>query len=67
MVRAPCCEKIGLKKGSWTAEEDMILMLHIQRYGHANWRSLPRQAGNWFLLACLLISSIDHQFNCLLS
>ncbi|XP_008785342.2 transcription factor MYB30-like [Phoenix dactylifera] len=45
MVRAPCCEKMGLKKGPWTSEEDQILITYIQRYGHANWRALPKQAG----------------------
>ncbi|XP_058101635.1 transcription factor MYB4-like [Magnolia sinica] len=49
MVRAPCCEKMGLKKGPWTPEEDQILVAYIQRYGHGNWRALPKQAG---LLRC---------------
>ncbi|PON81731.1 MYB transcription factor [Trema orientale] len=49
MVRAPCCEKMGLKKGPWTPEEDHILISYIQRYGHGNWRALPKQAG---LLRC---------------
>ncbi|KAF2313985.1 hypothetical protein GH714_021312 [Hevea brasiliensis] len=49
MVRAPCCEKMGLKKGPWTPEEDKILISHIQKYGHSNWRALPKQAG---LLRC---------------
>ncbi|XP_010262320.1 PREDICTED: myb-related protein Myb4 [Nelumbo nucifera] len=49
MVRAPCCEKMGLKKGPWTPEEDRILINYIQQYGHGNWRALPKQAG---LLRC---------------
>ncbi|KAK9281660.1 hypothetical protein L1049_004563 [Liquidambar formosana] len=49
MVRAPCCEKMGLKKGPWTPEEDHILINYIQLYGHGNWRALPKQAG---LLRC---------------
>ncbi|KAJ9169611.1 hypothetical protein P3X46_017780 [Hevea brasiliensis] len=49
MVRAPCCEKMGLKKGPWTPEEDQMLINHIQQYGHSNWRALPKQAG---LLRC---------------
>ncbi|ONK55275.1 uncharacterized protein A4U43_UnF5590 [Asparagus officinalis] len=49
MVRAPCCEKMGLKKGPWTHEEDLVLISYIQRYGHGNWRALPKQAG---LLRC---------------
>lgn len=50
MVRAPCCEKMGLKKGPWTQEEDQILISFIQNYGHENWRALPKQAGEFFLL-----------------
>ncbi|KAJ7979860.1 MYB family protein [Quillaja saponaria] len=49
MVRAPCCEKMGLKKGPWTPEEDQILTSFIQEHGHGNWRALPKQAG---LLRC---------------
>ncbi|XP_072956927.1 transcription factor MYB4-like [Typha angustifolia] len=49
MVRAPCCEKMGLKKGPWTPEEDQILVAHIRKHGHGNWRALPKQAG---LLRC---------------
>ncbi|XP_061371356.1 transcription factor MYB4-like [Gastrolobium bilobum] len=45
MVRTPCCEK----KGPWTPEEDHVLISHIQRNGHGNWRALPKQAG---LLRC---------------
>ncbi|KAL0005388.1 hypothetical protein SO802_012949 [Lithocarpus litseifolius] len=49
MVRTPCCEKMGLKKGPWTPEEDQVLISYIQTYGHQNWRALPKQAG---LLRC---------------
>ncbi|XP_059626016.1 transcription factor MYB14-like [Cornus florida] len=49
MVRAPCCEKMGLKKGPWTREEDHILINYINQYGHTNWRALPKHAG---LLRC---------------
>nr|URY18933.1 MYB protein [Zanthoxylum bungeanum] len=49
MARAPCCEKMGLKKGQWSVEEDRILIAHIQKYGHPNWRALPKLAG---LLRC---------------
>lgn len=42
---SPCCEKMGMKKGPWTHEEDEILISYIQQYGHANWRALPKQAG----------------------
>ncbi|KAL3750403.1 hypothetical protein ACJRO7_011411 [Eucalyptus globulus] len=49
MARTPCCEKMGMKKGPWTPEEDQILISHIHQFGHSNWRALPRQAG---LLRC---------------
>ncbi|VAH49874.1 unnamed protein product [Triticum turgidum subsp. durum] len=49
MGRAPCCEKMGLKRGPWTPEEDKILVAHIHSHGHGNWRALPKQAG---LLRC---------------
>ncbi|KAI3801069.1 hypothetical protein L1987_29170 [Smallanthus sonchifolius] len=49
MVRAPCCERMGLKKGPWTREEDQILINYVNMYGHDNWRALPKLAG---LLRC---------------
>nr|QNC43977.1 R2R3 MYB transcription factor [Freesia hybrid cultivar] len=49
MGRAPCCDKIGLKKGRWTAEEDETLMKYIAANGEGSWRSLPKNAG---LLRC---------------
>lgn len=49
MGRRPCCEKLGLKKGPWSAEEDRILISHIRLHGHPNWRALPQLAG---LLRC---------------
>ncbi|PKA62986.1 Myb-related protein P [Apostasia shenzhenica] len=49
MGRAPCCEKIGLKKGRWTKEEDELLVSYIKAHGEGSWRSLPKKAG---LLRC---------------
>ncbi|XP_076894056.1 transcription factor MYB123-like [Bidens hawaiensis] len=49
MGRAPCCEKIGLRRGRWTAEEDAILSNYIHVHGEGSWRSLPKNAG---LLRC---------------
>lgn len=46
MGRAPCCEKMGLKKGPWTKEEDLVLVSYINQHGHQNWRALPKKAGN---------------------
>ncbi|KAM3399584.1 hypothetical protein ACQJBY_004790 [Aegilops geniculata] len=49
MGRAPCCEKVGLKRGRWTAKEDDTLAKYIARHGEGSWRSLPQNAG---LLRC---------------
>ncbi|KHN12903.1 Transcription factor MYB12 [Glycine soja] len=49
MGRSPCCEKVGLKKGRWTAEEDKILTDYIQENGEGSWKILPKNAG---LLRC---------------
>lgn len=58
MVRAPCCDKVGLKKGPWTTEEDQILISYIRKYGHENWRALPKQAGNYKILPVYLCKNV---------
>ncbi|XP_073101213.1 transcription factor MYB60 isoform X2 [Elaeis guineensis] len=45
MGRPPCCDKVGIKKGPWTAEEDIILVTYIQEHGPGNWRSVPANTG----------------------
>ncbi|KAF5178079.1 Myb-related protein p [Thalictrum thalictroides] len=45
MVRAACCEKVGLKQGKWTAEEDEILRKYVEANGEGLWKSLPKNAG----------------------
>lgn len=49
MGRQPCCDKVGLKKGPWTAEEDQKLISFILNNGHCCWRAVPKLAG---LLRC---------------
>ncbi|KAL4313517.1 hypothetical protein GQ457_01G052090 [Hibiscus cannabinus] len=49
MGRKPCCDKVGLKKGPWTAEEDQKLVNFILSNGQCSWRALPKLAG---LLRC---------------
>ncbi|KAL8486697.1 hypothetical protein ACS0TY_023406 [Phlomoides rotata] len=44
-MRAACVDKNGMKKGSWSEEEDSKLRDYIFRYGHWNWRLLPKFAG----------------------
>ncbi|KAG6637434.1 transcription factor MYB41-like [Carya illinoinensis] len=45
MGKPPCCDKDGLKKGPWTAEEDQKLIDYIQKHGQGRWRILPKNAG----------------------
>ncbi|CAA2933649.1 transcription factor MYB106-like [Olea europaea subsp. europaea] len=45
MGKSLCCEKVGLKKGPWTAEEDQKLLAYIEEHGHGSWRALPEAAG----------------------
>ncbi|GMH08234.1 hypothetical protein Nepgr_010074 [Nepenthes gracilis] len=45
----PCGNKVGVKKGPWTPEEDEILANYIEREGIGRWRTLPKSAG---LLRC---------------
>ncbi|XP_039141290.1 transcription factor MYB3-like [Dioscorea cayenensis subsp. rotundata] len=49
MGRSPCCAKVGLQKGQWTANEDQLLIKYIQANGEGHWNSLPQKAG---LLRC---------------
>ncbi|KAJ7960085.1 Myb-related transcription factor [Quillaja saponaria] len=49
MGRQPCCDKVGLKKGPWTAEEDKKLIHFILTNGQCCWRAVPKLAG---LLRC---------------
>ncbi|KAG8059533.1 hypothetical protein GUJ93_ZPchr0002g25329 [Zizania palustris] len=49
MGRQPCCEKVGLKKGPWTAEEDQKLVSFLLSHGQCCWRLVPKLAG---LLRC---------------
>ncbi|CAN0857719.1 Transcription factor MYB30 [Linum grandiflorum] len=45
MVRPPCCDKLGVKKGPWTPEEDILLVSYIQEHGPGNWRAVPTNTG----------------------
>ncbi|KAJ0098426.1 hypothetical protein Patl1_21224 [Pistacia atlantica] len=49
MGRQPCCDKVGLKKGPWTAEEDKKLINFILTNGQCCWRAVPKLAG-WFFI-----------------
>ncbi|KAL2520161.1 transcription factor MYB [Forsythia ovata] len=50
MGRSPCCElEAHTNKGTWTKEEDELLVNYITLHGQGCWRSLPKAAG---LLRC---------------
>nr|KYP37806.1 Myb-related protein Zm38 [Cajanus cajan] len=43
MVRSPC-EKINVKRGVWTAEEDRNKLAFGSKHGSGNWTSVPKKA-----------------------
>ncbi|KAL7232359.1 hypothetical protein ACSBR2_010392 [Camellia fascicularis] len=45
MGRSPCCDKVGVKKGPWTPEEDIMLVSYVQEHGPGNWRAVPTNTG----------------------
>ncbi|KAF5774909.1 putative transcription factor MYB-HB-like family [Helianthus annuus] len=45
MGRQPCCDKLGVKKGPWTTEEDKKLINFILTNGQCCWRAVPKLAG----------------------
>ncbi|KAG9146959.1 hypothetical protein Leryth_005216 [Lithospermum erythrorhizon] len=49
MGKAPCCSKVGLHRGPWSSNEDMLLTNYIQTHGEGQWKALPKKAG---LLRC---------------
>lgn len=46
MGRQPCCDKVGLKRGPWTIDEDQKLMSFIMNNGIHCWRAVPKLAGH---------------------
>lgn len=46
MGRAPCCDKLNVKKGPWSPEEDAKLKSYIETSGTGgNWIALPQKIG----------------------
>ncbi|GMH04363.1 hypothetical protein Nepgr_006202 [Nepenthes gracilis] len=37
--------RVGVRKGLWTKEEDLLLRQCIEKYGEGNWHQVPLQAG----------------------
>lgn len=54
--------KMGIRKGPWTLDEDTILVDYITTHGEGHWNSVARSAGK--LIYFLLINnSIDKLIN----
>ncbi|CAN4104873.1 unnamed protein product [Withania somnifera] len=45
MVRTAFIDKNGIKRGAWSEDEDNKLRTFVERFGHPNWRQLPKYAG----------------------
>jgi len=45
MVRSPCCDRLNVKRGLWTAEEDAKMLAHVAKHGTGNWTAVPKKAG----------------------
>ena len=64
MGRRPCCDNIGLNKGSWTAEEDKKLVNFVLSNYKCSWRDVPKHAGifihirlyKYIYITCTLVS-----------
>ncbi|GFY87032.1 myb domain protein 94 [Actinidia rufa] len=58
MGRPPCCDKVGVKKGPWTPEEDIMLVSYVQEHGPGNWRSVPTNTGEISLLRLIILAPL---------
>jgi hypothetical protein len=45
--RPPCCDKLYVKKGPWTAEEDEKILAYVASHGIGNWTLVPQKAGHF--------------------
>ncbi|KAK1301662.1 hypothetical protein QJS10_CPB12g01476 [Acorus calamus] len=41
----PATELLGLRKGAWTQEEDLLLRKCVEEYGEGKWCQVPLRAG----------------------
>ncbi|KAK4843359.1 hypothetical protein QYF36_007221 [Acer negundo] len=45
MERPPCDDKLNVKKGIWTAEEDAKILAYVSKHGAGNWTAVSKKAG----------------------
>uniref|UniRef100_A0A7N0V2M3 Uncharacterized protein n=1 Tax=Kalanchoe fedtschenkoi TaxID=63787 RepID=A0A7N0V2M3_KALFE len=45
MAQSTCCEKMSVKRGVWSPEEDAKMMAYVSKYGTGNWTAVPKKAG----------------------
>lgn len=57
-MRRPCCVKDRVRRGTWTPEEDKILIDFIRENGHVTWQELPELAGLSLLPSSFSSSSL---------
>lgn len=38
-------DEVELRKGSWTVDEDLLLVNYVAEHGEGRWDSLAREAG----------------------
>lgn len=50
MGRPPCCDKLNVKRGLWTPEEDAKMLAYVSTHGIGNWTSVPKKAGSFLKL-----------------
>ncbi|CAL9097757.1 unnamed protein product [Musa textilis] len=60
MRRPPCRDSVGIKKGPWTPEEDVVLVSYIEEHGPGNWRSVPTSTAGWAAIASYLPQRTDN-------
>ncbi|PRQ28037.1 putative transcription factor MYB-HB-like family [Rosa chinensis] len=45
MGRSSRFEKVGMKKGAWTAREDQILIDYVKKHGEGKWGKISKETG----------------------
>jgi hypothetical protein len=39
---------LGVRKGAWTEEEDLLLRQYVHKYGEGKWYQIPLRAGTTY-------------------